>query len=475
MRTMFVCFLICFIFLMNNITEAQNNITLFPGFYAEIPKIQSRDTYYINFAITREDTYRFTFTRVHCYLNCVYEINPDGDQRRRIDPITLSADFPTGNSSTGYMATAEYFLPTGNYTLQMIAATTVSISDTLQYFTVGYAPVSFTEPLRNMMNGTDPRLASVLQDTALIVGSYGRNFDYNYIFSGNTFELRPIRIDSTIIGSFYSPVVSQDREYISFIQGANFGMNDSGWRNHVSLFYLNVEEAEATRVLSYAAKGGRVSGDDDSGISFSPNGRYLVYHSKRTDDRNYRIRLFDLNTDRETTLTPDTGNARYPSFSPDGQQILFHFDGDNPEYDLYLMDIQGNNLNRLTVGATGTGNYRAQFSPDGSKIAFCSTRDGVRQGNNIVEQLYLMDSDGTNQVRLTFTSVSDCVSTWSPNGQWIAYISETSPVNMVYAISVDGASDYQLLRIMAPSILGQDLQDLRDGMKISSIQWISTK
>ena len=53
-------------------------------------------------------------------------------------------------------------------------------------------------------------------------------------------------------------------------------------------------------------------------------------------------------------------------------------------------------------------------SPLWGKIVFYSHRDGNTE-------IYTMDSDGTNQTRLTFNEARDGVPAWSPNGQQIVF------------------------------------------------------
>ena len=53
-------------------------------------------------------------------------------------------------------------------------------------------------------------------------------------------------------------------------------------------------------------------------------------------------------------------------------------------------------------------------NPLWGKIVFYSHRDGNTE-------IYTMDSDGSNSIRLTFNEARDKFPTWSPNGQQIAF------------------------------------------------------
>jgi dipeptidyl aminopeptidase/acylaminoacyl peptidase len=56
--------------------------------------------------------------------------------------------------------------------------------------------------------------------------------------------------------------------------------------------------------------------------------------------------------------------------------------------EIYVMNSDGTNQTRLTNNSAT--DYEPTFSPDGSKIAFTSNRDGN-------DEIYVMNSDGTNQ------------------------------------------------------------------------------
>ncbi len=72
------------------------------------------------------------------------------------------------------------------------------------------------------------------------------------------------------------------------------------------------------------------------------------------------------------------------------------------------------------------------------KIAFTSNRDG-----NL--EIYVMNADGTNQVRLTDNLVVDDNPTWSPDGRKIAFVSQTSAGG--FALSVMNADETNKVEI----------------------------
>jgi Tol biopolymer transport system component len=63
--------------------------------------------------------------------------------------------------------------------------------------------------------------------------------------------------------------------------------------------------------------------------------------------------------------------------------------------------------------------FNPSISPDGTKIAFVSDRDGV-------PQIYLMNADGNNPLRLTTSGCVDQVPGWSPDGRTLYWESQCS-------------------------------------------------
>jgi fibronectin type 3 domain-containing protein len=137
-----------------------------------------------------------------------------------------------------------------------------------------------------------------------------------------------------------------------------------------------------------------------------------------------------------TRLTNNSADDWYPCFSPDGTKIAFvsSRDGNN---EIYIMNSDGTNQTRLTNNSADD-RYPC-FSPDGTKIAFQSNRDGYFG-------IYVMNIDGTGVTRLTNPSISigDYHPSFSPDGTKIAFSSLRDGNAEIYIMNSDGTNQTRL-------------------------------
>jgi Tol biopolymer transport system component len=90
---------------------------------------------------------------------------------------------------------------------------------------------------------------------------------------------------------------------------------------------------------------------------------------------------------------------------------------------------------RLTNGPVGE-DTQPVWSPDGTRIAFSSSRDGSWQ-------IYLMNADGSNQHRLTGGPGNSYDPAWDPTSATIAYVNDRTGTPQVYAIgALGGKGEY---------------------------------
>jgi len=131
------------------------------------------------------------------------------------------------------------------------------------------------------------------------------------------------------------------------------------------------------------------------------------------------LSLLLLPTDR--ALTADRALwLRYPAISPDGKTIAFEYRGN-----LWKVSADGGVATPLTVGESY--NSMPVWSPDGSKIAFASDRNG-----NL--DVYVMPAEGGRATRLTYHSADETPSSFTPDGKSVLFSASIldAPTNAVF-------------------------------------------
>ena len=139
--------------------------------------------------------------------------------------------------------------------------------------------------------------------------------------------------------------------------------------------------------------------------------------------------IYSMNADGSSQTALVTGG--HPCWSPDGTKIVF-----TGSWGIYVMNHDGSDQTKLTFNSPGASSDSA-WSPNGDKIAFSITKLSIimAMGWGYFPDLYMMDTDGGNLERLTF--VGEYIHyfgpdqqyvyqyrlspTWSPDGTKIAY------------------------------------------------------
>ncbi|MGB2808444.1 MAG: hypothetical protein WBC22_11920, partial [Sedimentisphaerales bacterium] len=149
-----------------------------------------------------------------------------------------------------------------------------------------------------------------------------------------------------------------------------------------------------------------------------------------------------------TQLTYESSYEGQPAWSPDGSKIAFVSDRDG-DLDIYVMDSDGSNQLRLTY-VLGGNNIEPDWSPDGSKIVFSSGDDDY--------DIWVTSADGSEPfpTRLTDESYDERSPAWRYKEDKILY---HDWYGTMYIMNEDGSGQTAL-------VAGSDPSWSADGTKI---------
>ena len=160
----------------------------------------------------------------------------------------------------------------------------------------------------------------------------------------------------------------------------------------------------------------------------------IVFASSRGDTGD-QIFLMDPDGRNITQVTFDSGPIRrYPSISPNGDRIAFS-SGEWGSMNIYLINPDGSDLVKLTDLAGDE--WTPKWSPNGITIVFSATLDGD-------DEIYSINVDGTNLTRLTNIESRDRAPCWSPDGTKIAFQSDRDGDFDIYTMNPDGSEATRL-------------------------------
>lgn len=167
---------------------------------------------------------------------------------------------------------------------------------------------------------------------------------------------------------------------------------------------------------------------------FSPDEQFFVFHSRQGGETPALYRTFG----EEHEVLRREGipiQGSMPNFTPDGR--LLYRGCLNNSCGLAITNLDGGDPQQLTDHANDT---TPRVSPDGNRIAFTSDRNGNWD-------VYLMGIDGQNVQALTEAGGNDGLPVWSPDGQTLAFVSDRDGEWAVWAMAADGSQQRKLFAL----------------------------
>ncbi|GAB4151902.1 MAG: S41 family peptidase [Planctomycetota bacterium] len=174
---------------------------------------------------------------------------------------------------------------------------------------------------------------------------------------------------------------------------------------------------------------------------FSPDGKWLVYSAAYYGNYDLFVIPVTGGAPRRLTFAP---SSEIPSgFSPDGKMVYFYSFRDNV-YDIFRIPFEGGTSTRI-VASTRDYLMGASVSPDGSKIAF-NYRSSYSEWNRRkfvspnTSDIYLGDNTcpSGNYVQLTKNWNQDFLPLWSPDGEFIYFVSDRDGSYNLYKMTTEG-------------------------------------
>jgi len=255
-----------------------------------------------------------------------------------------------------------------------------------------------------------------------------------------------------------SPTMSPDGKKIAFTSDRD---------GNSEIYVVNTNGTGLTRLTN--------SSGNELWPKWSPNGKQIAFWSR--DDNQSDIFVMDADGSNSANLTQDNQEDLYPNWMPKGDLIVYLSLRDGG-YQFYSISTDGSGLKKLDSGLPPSKHDPSQimgifidadvssrqiqfftkkegivpfedpglalgefpaWSPDSTKIAFHSNRDGNME-------IYVVNEDRSHLNRLTANNAHDMFPCWSPDGKKIAFQSNRDGNLDIYVMNADGSKPIRLTR-----------------------------
>ena len=212
-----------------------------------------------------------------------------------------------------------------------------------------------------------------------------------------------------------TPAFSPDGRHVAFVRSISGSIGD--------IFVVASDGGEPRRVTSDNA--------DVLGLDWEPDGRHIVFSS----DRGGGISLWRVAADGgEPSLVAGGGaKIKHPSVAKRSGAIAY----EDWHYEINLVSQPsraGTSDARHISPTTDQWNVLPQLSPDGTRVAFESTRSGPYE-------LWVAAADGSSPRKITDSGLYKSMPRWSPDGRRLAFVTRSLEGAELHIVAVDGGFD----------------------------------
>lgn len=251
-------------------------------------------------------------------------------------------------------------------------------------------------------------------------------------------------------------MMNPDGTNIVQITNGKYSHSGGRWSPDAKQIVCNTEEKMSTAGISMAVMNSdgsnrRLLGYGNQ-ITWHPDGSKIIFsYWPGSEIGIYDIKLFSIEPNGNDRKVISEKYAGSHTFSPDGTHIAFSVELDSVVRIAVLDYPQFENPHY--IGPAGA--ILPNWSPNGNEITFSAREIPTEPGD-----IYIMNSDGSNQRRITnnTSSMPYIDPRWSPGGDKIIFL----------AITVDGTHKWYLYMV---NIDGTDFHRVIDDSTVTSCDW----
>ena len=279
------------------------------------------------------------------------------------------------------------------------------------------------------------------QDKRPLTTFVGQTRDIGPQFSPDGKTVAFVRVDGGR-DIYLVPVAGGEPRRLTFDNAMFYGLNWTPDGDHI--IFCSDRQGGSPRLWKVSASGGQpeplsVGQDVYYDYSLSRDGRRLAYTQTEFNTNIWRYEVSPA-AGRSPPPTKWIASAGYnasPQFSPDGKRVAF-VSSRSGSLEIWICDSDGSNPRQLTfLGGRSAASPR--WSPDGRKIAFQSPA-------TVGAPIYVVGAEGGQPRRLTTGRSKFAGPSWSRDGKWIYFGSDRTGSWQVWKVRPQGGHPVQVTK-----------------------------